>query len=48
MRVGIRNQGELDQFMENLRRQNSVGPWIKGTLGPLMVSRRGEFVREMV
>lgn len=48
VRVGIRNQGELDQFMENLRRQNSVGPWIKDTLGPLMVSRRGEFVREMV
>lgn len=48
VKVEIRNQGELGQFMENLRRHNSVGPWVKDTLGPLMVSRSGKFVREMV
>lgn len=47
VKVEIRNQGELGQFMEDLRRQNSVGPWIKATLGPLMISRSGKVVREM-
>lgn len=47
VKVEIHNQGELVQFMENLRRQNSLGPWIKATLGPLVISRSGELVREM-